>query len=83
MDGLRDHEAKQVLILVCSDKLVDTLIRALEFEATKQSRRGQVRVLWLEDNSEGSTIDERKDLSKRHYLRKKQRRFRSYGISGT
>lgn len=59
LDGLRDHEIRQALILARPDKLVDALARALEIEAAKYtSTRGLVRVQRMEASSEEATIDE-------------------------
>ncbi|KAJ8943570.1 hypothetical protein NQ318_008273 [Aromia moschata] len=44
LDGLRDTETRQALTLARPSKLVDALARALEFEAAKQSCRGQAKV---------------------------------------
>ncbi|KAJ8934085.1 hypothetical protein NQ318_008343 [Aromia moschata] len=44
LDGLRDTETRQALTLARPRKLVDALARALEFEAAKQSCRGQAKV---------------------------------------
>ncbi|KAJ8940717.1 hypothetical protein NQ318_014111 [Aromia moschata] len=43
LDGLRDTETRQALTLARPSKLVDALARALEFEAAKQSCRGQAK----------------------------------------
>ncbi|KAJ8933239.1 hypothetical protein NQ318_011678 [Aromia moschata] len=44
LDGLRDTQTRQALILARPSKLVDALARALEFEPTKQSSRSQAKV---------------------------------------
>jgi hypothetical protein len=58
LDGLRDHEMRQALILARPNKLVDALARALEFEAAKQSSRGTARVRSMDDSSVVATVDE-------------------------
>lgn len=40
---LRDFETKQALLLTRSDRLVDSLTRAVEFEAVEKSCRNQAR----------------------------------------
>ena len=57
LDGLRDHETRQALILACPDKLVNALARALKFKAAKQSSRGTARVRSMDDSSVMATID--------------------------
>ncbi|KAJ8933795.1 hypothetical protein NQ318_001525 [Aromia moschata] len=52
LDGLRDTETRQALTLARPSKLVDALPRALEFEAAKQSCRGQAKVRKMEKNVE-------------------------------
>ncbi|KAJ8950945.1 hypothetical protein NQ318_008384 [Aromia moschata] len=56
--GLRDTEIRQALTLARPSKLVDTLARALEFEAAKQSCRGQAKVRKMEENVEEGTCNE-------------------------
>ncbi|KAJ8949025.1 hypothetical protein NQ318_005199 [Aromia moschata] len=58
LDSLRDTETRQALTLARSSKLVDVLARALEFEAAKQSCRGQAKVRKMEDGVEEGTCNE-------------------------
>ncbi|KAJ8936892.1 hypothetical protein NQ318_010919, partial [Aromia moschata] len=58
LDGLRDTETRQALTLACPSKLVDALARALEFEAAKQSCRGQAKVRRVEEGVEEGTCNE-------------------------
>ncbi|KAJ8946106.1 hypothetical protein NQ318_010405 [Aromia moschata] len=58
LDGLRDTETRQALTLARPSKLVDALARALEFEAAKQSCRGQAKVRWMEEGVEEGTCNE-------------------------
>ncbi|KAJ8950024.1 hypothetical protein NQ318_002436 [Aromia moschata] len=58
LDGLRDTETRQALTLARPSRLVDALARALEFEAAKQSCRGQVKVRRMEDGVEEGTCNE-------------------------
>ncbi|KAJ8958638.1 hypothetical protein NQ318_016363 [Aromia moschata] len=58
LDGLRDTETRQALTLARPSKLVDALARALEFEAAKQSCRGQARVRKMEEDVEEGTCNE-------------------------
>ncbi|KAJ8935729.1 hypothetical protein NQ318_010579 [Aromia moschata] len=58
LDGLRDTEIRQALILACPSKLVDALARALEFEAAKQSCRGQAKVRRMEEGVEEGICNE-------------------------
>ncbi|KAJ8949007.1 hypothetical protein NQ318_005181 [Aromia moschata] len=55
LDGLRDTETRQALT---PSKLVDALARALEFEAAKQSCRGQAKVRRMEEGVEEGTCNE-------------------------
>ncbi|KAJ8944063.1 hypothetical protein NQ318_005973 [Aromia moschata] len=57
-NGLLDSETRQALILARPSKLVDALARALEFEAAKQSSRGQAKVRKMEENVEEGTYNE-------------------------
>ncbi|KAJ8948254.1 hypothetical protein NQ318_013242, partial [Aromia moschata] len=58
LDGLRDTETRQALTLARPSKLVDALARALEFEAAKQSCRGQAKVRRVEEGDEEGTCNE-------------------------
>ncbi|KAJ8954847.1 hypothetical protein NQ318_023411 [Aromia moschata] len=58
LDGLRDTETRQALTLARPSKLVDALARALEFEAAKQSCRGQAKVRRMEEGVEEGTCNE-------------------------
>ncbi|KAJ8946518.1 hypothetical protein NQ318_004653 [Aromia moschata] len=58
LDGLRDTETRQALTLARPSKLVDALARALEFEAAKQSCRGQAKVRKIEEDVEEGTCNE-------------------------
>ncbi|KAJ8951356.1 hypothetical protein NQ318_009292 [Aromia moschata] len=58
LDGLRDTETRQALTLARPSKLVDALARALEFEAAKQSCRGQAKVRKMEEDVEEGTRNE-------------------------
>ncbi|KAJ8949265.1 hypothetical protein NQ318_022778 [Aromia moschata] len=58
LDGLRDTETRQALTLARPSKLVDALARALEFEAAKQSCRGQAKVRKTEEDVEEGTCNE-------------------------
>ncbi|KAJ8960511.1 hypothetical protein NQ318_013795 [Aromia moschata] len=58
LDGLRDTETRQALTLARPSKLVDALARALEFEAAKQSCRGQAKVRKKEEDVEEGTCNE-------------------------
>ncbi|KAJ8960072.1 hypothetical protein NQ318_009514 [Aromia moschata] len=58
LDGLRDTETRQALTLARPSKLVDDLARALEFEAAKQSCRGQAKVRKMEEDVEEGTCNE-------------------------
>ncbi|KAJ8942767.1 hypothetical protein NQ318_002927 [Aromia moschata] len=58
LDGLRDTETRQALTLARPSKLVDALARALEFEAAKQSCRGQAKVRRMEEGIEEGTCNE-------------------------
>ncbi|KAJ8937829.1 hypothetical protein NQ318_016709 [Aromia moschata] len=58
LDGLRDIETRQALTLARPSKLVDALARALEFEAAKQSCRGQAKVRKMEEGVEEGTCNE-------------------------
>ncbi|KAJ8948303.1 hypothetical protein NQ318_020790, partial [Aromia moschata] len=58
LDGLRDTETRQALTLARPSKLVDALARALEFEAVKQSCRGQAKVRKMEEGVEEGTCNE-------------------------
>ncbi|KAJ8936187.1 hypothetical protein NQ318_020932 [Aromia moschata] len=58
LDGLRDTETHQALTLARPSKLVDALARALEFEAAKQSCRGQAKVCKMEENVGQGTCNE-------------------------
>ncbi|KAJ8936177.1 hypothetical protein NQ318_017057 [Aromia moschata] len=58
LDGLRDTETRQALTLARPSKLVDALARALEFEAAKQSCRGQAKVRKMEEDVEEGTCNE-------------------------
>ncbi|KAJ8936413.1 hypothetical protein NQ318_014850 [Aromia moschata] len=58
LDGLRDTETRQALTLARPSKLVDALARALEFEAAKQSCRGQATVRRVEEGVEEGTCNE-------------------------
>ncbi|KAJ8959147.1 hypothetical protein NQ318_022408 [Aromia moschata] len=58
LDGLRDTETRQALTLARPNKLVDALARALEFEAAKQSCRGQAKVRKMEEDVEEGTCNE-------------------------
>ncbi|KAJ8945288.1 hypothetical protein NQ318_002745 [Aromia moschata] len=58
LDGLRDTETRQALTLARPSKLVDALARALEFEAAKQSCRGQAKVRKMEEGVEEGTCNE-------------------------
>ncbi|KAJ8974844.1 hypothetical protein NQ317_016636 [Molorchus minor] len=57
LDGLRDGETRQALILARPTNLVDALTRALEFEAAKQCARGQARIRQVEEDSNGDTME--------------------------
>ena len=48
MDGLRDSDTRQALILSGPTRLHDALARALEFEAAKNRAKGQVRLRAVE-----------------------------------
>jgi hypothetical protein len=84
LDGLRDHETRQALILARPDKLVDALARALEFEAAKQSSRGTARVRSMDDSFVGATMDEAaiRKLVKELISEKKQLRCWNCGKFG-
>ena len=84
LDGLRDHEMRQALILARPNKLVDALARALEFEAAKQSSRGTARVRSMDDSSIGGTIDEAalRRIFKELLSEKKQLRCWNCGKAG-
>ncbi|KAJ8945882.1 hypothetical protein NQ318_002723 [Aromia moschata] len=58
LDGPRDTETRQALTLARPSKLVDALARALEFEAAKQSCRGQAKVRRVEEGVEEGTCNE-------------------------
>ncbi|KAJ8936003.1 hypothetical protein NQ318_009683 [Aromia moschata] len=58
LDGLRDTETRQALTLARPSKLVDALARALEFEAAKQSCRGQAKVRKMEEDVEEGICNE-------------------------
>ncbi|KAJ8938634.1 hypothetical protein NQ318_015933 [Aromia moschata] len=58
LDGLRDTETRQALTLARPSKFVDALARALEFEAAKQSCRGQAKVRRMEEGVEEGTCNE-------------------------
>ncbi|KAJ8936593.1 hypothetical protein NQ318_016887 [Aromia moschata] len=58
LDGLRDTETRQALTFARPSKLVDALARALEFEAAKQSCRGQAKVRRMEEGVEEGTCNE-------------------------
>ncbi|KAJ8937745.1 hypothetical protein NQ318_009155 [Aromia moschata] len=58
LDGLCDTETRQALTLARPSKLVDALGRALEFEAAKQSCRGQAKVRRMEEGVEEGTCNE-------------------------
>ncbi|KAJ8945576.1 hypothetical protein NQ318_010433 [Aromia moschata] len=58
LDGLRATETRQALTLARPSKLVDALARALEFEAAKQSCRGQAKVRRMEEGVEEGTCNE-------------------------
>ncbi|KAJ8949233.1 hypothetical protein NQ318_022745 [Aromia moschata] len=58
LDGLRDDETRQALTLARPSKLVNALARALEFEAAKQSCRGQAKVRKMEEDVEEGTCNE-------------------------
>ncbi|KAJ8946871.1 hypothetical protein NQ318_006781, partial [Aromia moschata] len=58
LDGLRDTETRQALTLARPSKLVDALARVLEFEAAKQSCRGQAKVRRMEEGVEEGTCNE-------------------------
>ncbi|KAG5886775.1 hypothetical protein JTB14_032266 [Gonioctena quinquepunctata] len=51
LDGLRDQETRQALILARPTHLVDALARALEFEAAKQCCKTQSKVQTIEEDS--------------------------------
>ncbi|KAJ8948952.1 hypothetical protein NQ318_022974 [Aromia moschata] len=53
-----DTETRQALTLARPSKLVDALARALEFEAAKQSCRGQAKVRRMEEGVEEGTCNE-------------------------
>ncbi|KAJ8983121.1 hypothetical protein NQ317_001865 [Molorchus minor] len=57
LDGLRDGETRQALILARPTNLVDALTRALEFEAAKQCAKGQARIRQVEEDSDGDTME--------------------------
>ncbi|KAJ8981048.1 hypothetical protein NQ317_018020, partial [Molorchus minor] len=57
LDGLRDGETRQALILARPTNLVDALTRALEFEAAKQCAKGQARIHQVEEDSNGDTME--------------------------
>ncbi|KAJ8975990.1 hypothetical protein NQ317_016236 [Molorchus minor] len=57
LDGLRDGETRQALILARPTNLVDALTRALEFEAAKQCAKGQARIRQVEEDSNGDTME--------------------------
>ncbi|KAG5900734.1 hypothetical protein JTB14_038252 [Gonioctena quinquepunctata] len=52
LDGLRDQETRQALILARPTHLVDALARALEFEAAKQCCKSQSKVQTIEEDSQ-------------------------------
>ncbi|KAJ8935971.1 hypothetical protein NQ318_014862 [Aromia moschata] len=58
LDGLRDTETQQALTLARPCKLVDALARALEFEAAKESCRGQATIRKMEEDFEEGTCNE-------------------------
>ncbi|KAJ8944260.1 hypothetical protein NQ318_013672 [Aromia moschata] len=58
LDGLRDTETRQALTLARPNKLVDALARALEFEAAKESCRGQATIRKMEEDFEEGTCNE-------------------------
>ncbi|KAJ8946361.1 hypothetical protein NQ318_010126 [Aromia moschata] len=58
LDGLRDTETRQALTLARPSKLVDALARALEFEAAKESCRGQATIRKMEEDFEEGTCNE-------------------------
>ncbi|KAJ8949256.1 hypothetical protein NQ318_022769 [Aromia moschata] len=58
LDGLRDTETRQALTLARPSKLVDALARALEFEASKESCRGQATIHKMEEDFEEGTCNE-------------------------
>ncbi|KAJ8932664.1 hypothetical protein NQ318_013195 [Aromia moschata] len=58
LDGLRDTETRQSLILARPSKLLDALARALEFDTAKQSSRGQAKVDKMEEDVEERTCNE-------------------------
>ncbi|KAJ8949444.1 hypothetical protein NQ318_007545 [Aromia moschata] len=58
LDGLRDTETRQALTLARPSKLVDALARALEFEAAKESCRGQATIRKMEEDVEEGTCNE-------------------------
>ncbi|KAJ8940314.1 hypothetical protein NQ318_014388 [Aromia moschata] len=72
LDGLRDTETRQALTLARPSKLVDALARALEFEAAKQSCRGQAKVHRMEEGVEEGTCNEKR-LTVRGNLNGKER----------
>ncbi|KAJ8957282.1 hypothetical protein NQ318_007846, partial [Aromia moschata] len=69
LDGLRDTETRQALTLARPSKLVDALARALEFEAAKQSCRGQAKVRRMEEGVEEGTCNEA-EISRRGHVGK-------------
>ncbi|KAJ8946839.1 hypothetical protein NQ318_006749 [Aromia moschata] len=58
LDGLRDTETRQALTLARPSKLVNALARALEFEAAKESCRGQATIRKMEEDFEEGTCNE-------------------------
>ncbi|KAJ8949243.1 hypothetical protein NQ318_022756 [Aromia moschata] len=58
LDGLRDTETRQALTLARPSKLVDALARALEFEAAKQTCRGQAKIRKMEEDVEKGICNE-------------------------
>ncbi|KAJ8941472.1 hypothetical protein NQ318_015951 [Aromia moschata] len=67
LDGLRDTETRQALTLARPSKLVDALARALEFEAAKQSCRGQAKVRRMEVLKKEPAMKQRLGESPRRY----------------
>ncbi|KAJ8980860.1 hypothetical protein NQ317_008919 [Molorchus minor] len=57
LDGLREGETRQALILARPTNLVDALTRALEFEAAKQCAKGQAKIRQVEEDSNGDTME--------------------------
>lgn len=43
LNGLRDHETRQTLILIHPNKLVDVLVRALKFDKIEQNNQAEAK----------------------------------------